>query len=44
MTQVNPDLSPKEIQQLKAIESILSTKEDLSDEEIENLQVFFKTI
>lgn len=44
MSQKNTDLSPEELEQLKAIELILNEKEDLSDEEIESLQSFFKTI
>lgn len=41
MSQVNKDLTPDEITQLKAIESILSDKEDLSEEEVQQLKTFF---
>jgi hypothetical protein len=44
MNSKNTDLTPEELEKLKAIELILNEKEDLTDEEIESLQSFFKNI
>jgi hypothetical protein len=42
MTQTNKELTKEQLEHLQAIESILSEKEDLTDEEAQQLQQFFK--